>query len=75
VRKRAVAILIGRAEEDLDTSASSSVADVERALSLERSDAGRKLLAEAKIAATEQEERLQAEMAAEDSTVASGSGG
>jgi len=75
VRKRAVAILIGRAEEDLDTSASSSVADVERALSLERSDAGRKLLAEAKIASTEQEERLQAEMAAEDSTVASGSGG
>jgi hypothetical protein len=62
VRKRAVAILLKRGQEDLGKAASISVGDAERALSLERSEAGADLLAEAKIAAISQEERLQREL-------------
>jgi hypothetical protein len=72
VRKRAVATLLKLGEEDLSDLGSVSVGAAERALSLERTNAGSELLTEAKVAATTQEERLQAELEAEEATVATG---
>jgi hypothetical protein len=72
VRKRAVATLLKLGNEDLSDSGSISVGAAERALSLERSSAGSELLTEAKVAATAQEERLQAELEAEEATLAAG---
>jgi hypothetical protein len=72
VRRRAVATLLKLGKEDLSESGSVSVSVAERALSLERTDAGSQLLTEAKVAATTQEERLQAELEAEEATAATG---
>jgi hypothetical protein len=66
VRKRAAAILIGRAEEHLGDTATLSVGLVERALWLEHDDAARSLLAKAKDEAIAQEERRTRELEEEE---------
>jgi hypothetical protein len=70
VRKRAVATLLKLGEEDLGELGSVAVGAAERALSLERTSAGSELLAEARVAATTQEEHLQAELEDEEATTA-----
>jgi hypothetical protein len=70
VRKRAVALLIERGEEDLGDAAIASVGDAERALSLEPSEKARSLLTEAKDAAIAQEESWEKEL--EEEALAAG---
>jgi len=74
VRRRAAAKLIEIGEKDLDDGGTVAIEAIEQAIALEPADAGTDLLAEAKAAAITAEEKRLAEVAAEESTVASGSG-
>lgn len=75
VRRRAVALLVERGEEDLGKAAESAAGEAERALALEPDEAAKRLLTEAKAAAIVQAADRQAELEADETGLASDGGG